>query len=181
MSSLEDGRKTGGFKMSRLDRRLLYVTGCVVALSFPLSGIAQDSQSSAAEATKQAANSGTGSAARLSSAATRTSAELPDSPGTTQQTAQNSQPGNPTQPSSSQPSSLQEQKQERPVGTAAAEATKVSGITAAEPAGIAIAPAKQRRTRTLVLKVGAIIGVGVAVGTVVALSAGTSSKPPGAR
>jgi uncharacterized membrane protein YczE len=56
----------------------------------------------------------------------------------------------------------------------------VSGITAAQPAGVAVAPAKQRRVRTIVLKVGAIIGAGVALGTVVALSEGTSSKPPGA-
>src|SRR4029077_18096986 len=75
----------------------------------------------------------------------------------------------------------QTQKPQRPVGTAAAEAPKVSGVTAAQPAGVAIAPAKQRRVRTIVLKVGALVGAGVAVGTVIALTAGTSSKPPGAR
>ncbi|HTZ84507.1 MAG TPA: hypothetical protein VMB66_15005 [Candidatus Acidoferrales bacterium] len=66
------------------------------------------------------------------------------------------------------------------MGTAAAESPKVSGITAAEPAGVAIAPAKQRRVRTIVLKVGAIIGAAAALGTVIALTEGTSSKPPGA-
>jgi len=75
--------------------------------------------------------------------------------------------GTPTQP-------------QHPVGTAAAEAPKVTGITAAEPAGVAMAPAKQRRVRTIVLKVGAIIGAGVALGMVVALTAATPSKPPGA-
>ncbi len=74
----------------------------------------------------------------------------------------------------------QSQKPQRPVGTAAAEAPKVNGITAAQPAGVAIAPARQRRIRTIVLRVGAIVGAGVAVGTVVALTEGTSSKPPGA-
>jgi hypothetical protein len=53
-------------------------------------------------------------------------------------------------------------------------------VTAAQPAGAAIAPAKQRRVRTIVLKVGAILGAGAAIGTVVALSAATPSKPPGA-
>lgn len=72
------------------------------------------------------------------------------------------------------------EKLQRPVGTAAAEAPKVSGVTAAQPAGAAIAPAKQHRVRTIVLKVGAILGAGAAVGTVVALSAATPSKPPGA-
>jgi hypothetical protein len=56
----------------------------------------------------------------------------------------------------------------------------VSGVTAAQPAGIAIAPAKQRRVRVIVLKVGAILGAGAALGAVVALSRGTPSKPPGA-
>ena len=74
----------------------------------------------------------------------------------------------------------QAQQPQRPVGTAAAEAPTVNGVTAAEPAGVAIAPAKQRRVRTIVLRVGAIVGAGVAVGAVVALTAGTSSKPPGA-
>jgi hypothetical protein len=74
----------------------------------------------------------------------------------------------------------QSQKPQRPVGTAAAEAPKANGITAAQPAGVAIAPAKQHRVRTIVLRVGAIVGAGVAVGTVFALTEGTASKPPGA-
>ncbi|HET6179000.1 MAG TPA: hypothetical protein VFE61_18870 [Candidatus Sulfotelmatobacter sp.] len=66
------------------------------------------------------------------------------------------------------------------MGTAAAEAPTVSGVTAAEPAGVAIAPAKQRRVRTILIRVGAIVGAGVALGTTLALTAGTPSKPPGA-
>jgi hypothetical protein len=111
--------------------------------------------------------------------------ELPDSPGVAllaQQASSQSQPGqssdNPAPPSGNVQGN--DQKPQRPVGTAAAEAPKVSGITAAQPAGVAIAPAKQKRKRTIVLKVGAIIGAGAAVGTVIALTAGTSSKPPGA-
>jgi len=69
---------------------------------------------------------------------------------------------------------------QKPVGTAAAEAPNVTAIAASQPAGAAIAPAKQRRVRTIILKTGAIIGAGVAVGVIVALTAGTSSKPPGA-
>lgn len=121
-------------------------------------------------------------------------AELPDSPGTTWARLQESaQPGSTSQsagvPSASsstqsQPAQdqqpAQNQKMQRPVGTAAAEAPKVSGVTAAQPAGVAIAPAKQRRVRILVLRVGAILGAGAAIGTVVALSAATPSKPPGA-
>jgi len=105
---------------------------------------------------------------------------IPDSPGT--EWARLQQPESQQSPSTqeSQAPDPAQSKAQHPVGTAAAEAPKVTGITAAEPAGVAIAPAKQRRVRTIVLKVGAIIGAGAALGTVVALSAGTSSKPPGA-
>jgi len=69
---------------------------------------------------------------------------------------------------------------QKPVGTAAAETSKVSGVAASQPAGVAIAPAKQRRLRLIVIRVGAILGAGAAVGTVVALTQATPSKPPGA-
>lgn len=111
--------------------------------------------------------------------------ELPDSPGfvlLAQETLDQSQSGQSPDKATPPATNVQgtDQKLQRPVGTAAAEAPKVSGITAAQPAGIAIAPAKQKRVRTIVLKVGAIIGAGAAVGTVIALTAATSSKPPGA-
>ena len=69
---------------------------------------------------------------------------------------------------------------QRPVGTAAAETPNTSGIAASEPAGVAIAPAKQRRARTIIIRTGAIIGAAVAVGVVIALTEATGSKPPGA-
>lgn len=116
------------------------------------------------------------------------SAELPDSPGAVQSQSQNASPPNSPSQSptvdSSQPQSAQspppDGNPQRPVGMAAAEAPTVSGVTAAQPAGVAIAPAKQRRVRTLVLKVGALVGAGVALRTTLALTAGTPSKPPGA-
>ena len=112
-------------------------------------------------------------------------AELPDSPSATRsqlqdsrgQTGDTQSQSTPPPPSAAPP---QRQEEQRPVGTAAAEAPKVSGITAAQPAGVAIAPAKQRRVRTIVLKVGAIVGAGAALGTVIALTAATPPKPPGA-
>jgi hypothetical protein len=112
-------------------------------------------------------------------------AALPDSPGATRSQLQDSsgQSGSSraqdTAPAQAAAPTQREEEQ-RPVGTAAAEAPKVSGITAAQPAGVAIAPAKQRRVRTIVLRVGAIAGAGVALGTVIALTAATPSKPPGA-
>jgi len=90
----------------------------------------------------------------------------------------------PAQTSSSSSSQTQPGAQQgtpqKPVGTAASESPNASGIAASQPAGIAIAPAKQHRVRTIVIRTGAIIGAAVAVGAVVALTEGTSSKPPGA-
>jgi hypothetical protein len=68
-----------------------------------------------------------------------------------------------------------------PSGTAAAQAGKISGSAGSRPAGAAIAPAKQRQVRSLVIKLGAIAGAGIALGTVAALSKATPAKPPGAQ
>lgn len=113
--------------------------------------------------------------------------DLPDSPSATlakmeapaQQ--QGTAPAANAEQSSTATSSSAQTAPQKPVGTATAEAPDTTGIAASQPAGAAIAPAKQRRVRTIVIKVGAIIGVAAAVGTVVALSEATSSKPPGAR
>jgi hypothetical protein len=67
-----------------------------------------------------------------------------------------------------------------PLGTAAAEKGQTAGGGASRPAGVAIAPAKQKRSRSLLIKLGAIAAAGAAVGTVYALSKGTSSVPTGA-
>jgi hypothetical protein len=76
--------------------------------------------------------------------------------------------------------STQQQAQE-PVGTAAAGSLETTGVAASKPAGAAIAPAKQRRTRAFLIKVSAVVGASVAIGTVVALSNASPSRPPGAR
>jgi hypothetical protein len=82
------------------------------------------------------------------------------------------------QSSGQQPSPMTEQyATQEPVGTAAAQPVKTTGVAASEPAGAAIAPARQRRARSILIKVAAIVGAGVAVGTVVALSSGSPSRP----
>jgi hypothetical protein len=78
------------------------------------------------------------------------------------------------------PSAAQERQNggtSAPVGTAVAPYEGGIGIAASRPAGAVIAPAKQRRTRSLVIKFGLLIGAAVAVGTVVALSSGSPSRP----
>jgi hypothetical protein len=67
----------------------------------------------------------------------------------------------------------------QPVGTAAAEALPITGVAASRPAGAALAPARQRRVRSVLIRVGSLVGAGVAIGTTMALSQGSPSRPPG--
>ena len=49
----------------------------------------------------------------------------------------------------------------------------------AQPVGAAVAPARQRGHRSLLIKMGLLAGAGVAVGSVVALSERSPNRPPG--
>jgi hypothetical protein len=100
--------------------------------------------------------------------------ELPDSPSAVRSSARDaSQDAGPAQ--------APPLGQQKPVGTAAAEAPSVRGTGASKPAGFAIAPGKQHQSRSFLIKVGAVIGAGAALGTVMALSMASPSKPPGAK
>lgn len=65
----------------------------------------------------------------------------------------------------------------RAVGTAAAPYEPTVGIAASRPAGAAIAPAKQRRVRSILISLGVIAGAAIAIGSVAALSHGSPSRP----
>lgn len=162
--------------MPLLHRSFLVAMLCVMALG---------PSNLAAQAVLSDSASPTGDNDRVATPATLE--ELPDSRGVIWAKAQNppeqsspAQSSNPQSDSRNGDTQDKNEKLQRPVGTAAAEAPKVSGVTAAQPAGAAIAPAKQRRVRTLVIKIGAIAGAAAAIGIVVALSAATPSRPPGA-
>jgi hypothetical protein len=93
---------------------------------------------------------------------------LPDSP----------QPAGQTQQAPAEQSGSQAQDQtHQPVGTAAAPYERTTGVAASRPAGAAIAPAKQRRVRTILISVGVVAGAAIAVGSVAALSHGSPSRP----
>lgn len=82
------------------------------------------------------------------------------------------------QPETAQAGSEQQQDgTQKPVGTAAAPYEKSTGVAASRPAGAVIAPAKQRRVRSILIRVGVVVGAAVAVGTVVALSRASPSQP----
>ena len=115
-------------------------------------------------------------AAQNPSSAQSQTDSFPDSPGSMRlQVAEN------TSPFGGQQSLAGQQQDQEPVGTAAAAGVETTGVAASKPAGAAIAPAKQRRTRSFLIKVSAIVGASVAVGTVVALANASPSRPPGAR
>lgn len=101
-------------------------------------------------------------------------AALPDAPEPAQSPSRN-QGG---QSDSSQPSPDQQQNgAAKPVGTAAAPYEMPTGVAGSRPAGAAIAPAKQRRVRAIVIGVGVILAAGVALGTVAAVSHTSPSQP----
>jgi hypothetical protein len=99
----------------------------------------------------------------------------PDASGAQQEQTPNAEPQTTTIPEGPKP-----KPQNEPVGAATAESVPTTGGAAAKPAGIAIAPAKQHQTRSLLLKIGAVAAAGAALGTIFALSHSTSSTPPGA-
>jgi hypothetical protein len=150
----------------------------VFAPVLPLRAQAQACQQSAAVSSQN--NDSQGDSAQLpdSPGATLAQAQAPASPQTAPAQPVANQPA-PNQPMANQAAPTQTAPQ-NPVGTAAAEAPSTTGVAASEPAGAAIAPAKQRRARTIIIRTGAIIGAAVALGVVVALTEATSSKPPGA-
>lgn len=80
-------------------------------------------------------------------------------------------------PATPAPQPRAQQQMQEPLGTATAEGVPVVGGAASRPAGEAIAPDKQKQRRSLLLKVGLIVAVGVAGGVVYGLSKGTSAKP----
>jgi anti-anti-sigma factor len=156
------------------------IAGCLVLLLIaPLAAAATQQETSSSRHTDispAAQSQDSGSGVSKANDEPLEPATLPDSPGTVRsQTADNHQPSSEQQPSPNQQNSTQQ-----PVGTAAAEFIKTTGVAASKPAGSAIAPAKQRRARSILIKVGAIVGAGVAVGAVVALSAASPSRPSGA-
>jgi len=98
-------------------------------------------------------------------------------PSTARQKENNSLPDAP-QPQSAQAPTAQQVP--IPSGAAGAKAANAKGAPAAEPAGAAVAPARQRGHRSLLIKLGLLGGVGIAVGSAVALSERSPARPPGA-
>lgn len=97
------------------------------------------------------------------------------------QAATTEQPSVTPLPETPQPQSTQtpQEPAQAPTGAAGAKTTPAKGAPAAQPVGAAAAPARQHGHRSLLIKVGLLLGAGAAVGTVVALSERSPSRPPG--
>jgi hypothetical protein len=142
------------------------------ASAFPAQAAAAPQQS--ASALKNQSNDLGSQAANPTTIASGSEESYPDSPEPkhTSIADQSGQPG-PAQSGSEE----QQNDAPKPVGTAAAPYEKTTGVAASRPAGAVIAPAKQRRARSILIRVGVIVGAAVAVGTVVALSRASPSRP----
>ena len=172
-------------------RRRLIAGGLVFLLAFPLAEEAAAAprqvlldphpsvstfQNQSKDSDNQAGSPGTG---------TSSSQEMvPDNPDPkpVQAAGQSGQSGS-SQSGSSQSGASQSSSETpqnsapKPVGTAAAPVMKTGGVAASRPAGAVIAPGKQRRARSILIRVGVIVGAAVAVGTVVGLSHASPSRP----
>lgn len=100
--------------------------------------------------------------------------ELPENPGQNSNRNQTPAVEQPAPQSTAPQPGLQQ-----PNGTAVAPPVEVSGGAASKPAGAAIAPPKQRQIHSLLIKLGFLAGAGVAIGTVVGLSAASPGHVPG--
>lgn len=114
------------------------------------------------------------------------SSEMPllASPPQSSQSSTASPKENDSLPDAPQPQSAQtppsQQSAPAPSGAAGAKAADVKGAPVAQPAGAAVAPARQRGHRSLMIKLGLLAGAGIAVGSAVALSSRSPARPPGA-
>ena len=106
--------------------------------------------------------------------AAASSQPLPDAPGAASPASQSQNNGPQDQQQGQKPPAA-------PAGAAAAQAAPTAGGAGSRPAGMAIAPAKQHQVRSFLIKLGAIAGGAVAIGTVYALSRTSPSRPPGAK
>lgn len=165
---------------SRLRRAVAF--GLVMTLAVPLAEAAGATSQMeiggqqakiVASATPEAQSSG-GGTVKAETVTSGSNATPPDnsSPVQTQSAPQGELPAT-SQSATEKP----QQATPKPVGSAAAPFETTTGVAASRPAGAAIAPAKQRRAGSILIRMSIVVGAAVAIGTVVALSHGSSSRP----
>jgi|ERR1700722_4556064 len=165
----------------------LVTTAFLISSSMPLlASPSQDSQSNSTQSSSTQSSSNQ-SSSNQSSANQSSSSQANSSPSATSPTAgqagttsQKPEDSLPDAPQATPQTQTGQQQEPAPSGTAGAKAANVKGAPVAQPAGAAVAPARQHGHRSLLIKLGLLAGAGIAVGTVVALSAKSQPRPPGA-
>jgi len=161
MSKYRSFPLVGSSKIDASPKSSLVVVLCALLLLQPALAAAQSQELAT---TIPAANA---------SAASETSSSQPPS-------AVDELPSAPIPQSSPQQQALPAQQlnpPQQPVGTAAAPYEKPTGVPGSRPAGAAIAPAKQRRVRAIVISLGLILAGAGAIGAVAGLSKASHSQP----
>jgi hypothetical protein len=170
------GRGSSSGFVARLNGPLV-VALCAMLLIQPTLGTAQEPA--------QIAQASTPSANEISSSQPveeLPSAPVPQAPAKPQTQNQPQQPGQQaqqTQPAQQQNQQTQQPSapQQAPVGTAAAPYEKPTGVPGSRPAGAAIAPAKQRRVRAIVISLAVVLAGAGAIGAVAGMSKASHSQP----
>jgi hypothetical protein len=151
---------------------IIVMTGAfLISSEMPLLASPQQSgQTQSTPSSSDQSSSGQSVVAQPSSAEGNNKAQEADDPLPDAPQAQSTQP---------QSAQTQQQSAQTPSGAAGAKAANVKGAPVAQPVGAAVAPARQRGHRALLIKIGLLAGAGIAVGTVVALSEKSPTRPPG--
>jgi hypothetical protein len=174
-----DAKETKTSMTNRIGRLPNLLLACVLSTSLLISADAFPQSTQSSDQTRSTTQVSTNDPNKPSTvnpgqgpspATTSVGNELPDAPSAEQPVQQ-----------SGESSSIQPQNPGSvPSGAAGAKAPTVRGAPASRTVGAAIAPAKQRQRRSLLIKVGLVAGACVAVGSAFALSKASPSKPPGA-
>lgn len=98
--------------------------------------------------------------------------DMPQAPAPASQQNSQAEPGFATRSQEAPP-----QEPQKPQGTAAGPYARPTGVAGSRPAGAAIAPAKQKRKKAILIRVGLIVGGAAAIGAVYGLTKGSPSHP----
>jgi hypothetical protein len=161
-----------------IEKQIAFCLAVLLALPCRESFAAPPQQAQSAQQPQSAGTDSTLAEAGLPDAPTPVSSQSNGQSGQSGSARSRPAQSGPEQSGPAQPGTDQQQNGgSKPLGTAAAPYEKPEGVAASRPAGAVIAPAKQRRVRAIFISIGVVVGAGVAIGTVAALSHSSPSHP----
>lgn len=175
----------------RVPRTIAYTLGWILALQYATTAFAQSAAASESAGSQQSVAS---TPASSPPSATSTEDRAPsNATSASQETSPYPQAPEPQTQDAKESLRVQQTKEtaksqnpdgyafQQPQGAAAARLQPTTGTAASQPGGAALAPARQKRSRSLLIRLGVLAAASVAVGAVVALSEASPGKPPGSR